>query len=174
MVSFELSNEQRQLKAMAHDFAINEIKPVASRHDETGEWPESVLKKAFELGLVNCHVPEEFGGLALSTFDACLVDEELGYGCTGIATAVTANSLAQMPVIIAGSDEQKKQWLAPFVSKHAICSYAVTEPQAGSDVANIGTEAKSRGDSYVINGQKAWITGAGHAEWFFVLATTDK
>ncbi|HXW60364.1 MAG TPA: acyl-CoA dehydrogenase family protein, partial [Myxococcota bacterium] len=78
------------------------------------------------------------------------------------------------PVIIAGSDEQKKTWLEPFAHEHAICSYAVTEPQAGSDVANIATTAQKKGDDYVLNGQKVWITGAGHAQWFFVLATTDK
>ncbi len=148
MVSFDLSSEQKQLKSLAHDFAVNEMRPVASHHDETGEWPEKVLRKAYELGLINCHIPEQFGGYALSTFDACLVEEELGYGCTGITTAITANSLAQVPVIIAGTDEQKKQWLAPFASEHAICSYAVTEPQAGSDVANIGTTAVRKGDDY--------------------------
>jgi|SRR5579871_1088246 len=174
MVSFELSNEQQQLKELAHDFALNEIRPRAAHYDETGEWPDDVLRKAFEVGLVNCHIPDKFGGPELSTFDACLVDEELGFGCTGIATALTANSLAQMPVIIAGTDEQKKQWLSPFAKEHAICSYAVTEPHAGSDVANIATTATRHGDSYVINGQKAWITGAGHAQWFFALATTDK
>lgn len=174
MVSFDLTSEQLQLKNLAHDFAVNEMRPVALHHDETGEWPDKVLKKAHELGLINCHIPEQFGGLGLSTFDACLVDEELGFGCTGITTALTANSLAQMPIIIAGTDEQKKKWLAPFASEHAICSYAVTEPQAGSDVANIATVATKTGDSYVLNGQKVWITGAGHAAWFFVLATTDK
>ncbi|MCA9508314.1 MAG: acyl-CoA dehydrogenase family protein [Myxococcales bacterium] len=174
MVSFDLTSEQQQLKALAHDFSLKEIRPIASHHDETGEWPEKLLKKAFEIGLINCHIPEKFGGQGLSTFDACLIDEELGYGCTGITTALTANSLAQMPVIIAGTDEQKKEWLAPFAKEHAICSYAVTEPAAGSDVANIATTAVKKGDSYILNGQKVWITGAGHAKWFFVLATTDK
>lgn len=174
MVSFDLSSEQQQLKALAHDFAVKEIRPIAAHHDETGEWPEKLLKKAFDIGLINCHIPEKFGGQGLSTFDACLVDEELGFGCTGITTALTANSLAQVPVIIAGNDEQKKEWLAPFAHEHAICSYAVTEPQAGSDVANIATTAVKKGDSYILNGQKVWITGAGHAKWFFVLATTDK
>lgn len=173
MVNFDLSTEQRQLKALAHDFAINEMRPKAAYHDETGEWPEQIIQKAYELGLINCHIPEQFGGHGLSTFDACLIDEELGSGCTGITTALTANSLAQVPVIIAGSDEQKKQWLSPFASDHAICSYAVTEPSAGSDVANIATTAVKKGDSYVLNGQKIWITGAGYARWFFVLATTD-
>ncbi len=174
MVSFDLSSEQKQLKSLAHDFAVNEIRPIASHHDETGEWPDKILRKAFELGLINCHIPEQFGGQGLSTFDACLVEEELGYGCTGITTALTANSLAQVPVIIAGTDEQKREWLAPFEKEHAICAYAVTEPGAGSDVANIATTATKKGDEYVINGQKVWITGAGHAKWFFVLATTDK
>jgi acyl-CoA dehydrogenase len=173
MVSFDLSNEQRQLKKLAHDFAVNEIRPVASHHDESGEWPAQLLKQAFDLGLINVHIPQNYGGLGLSTFDSCLIDEELGYGCTGITTAITANSLAQMPVIIAGNDEQKKTWLAPFAHEHAICAYAVTEPQAGSDVANIATSAVRKGEEYVLNGQKVWITGAGHAKWFFVLATTD-
>jgi acyl-CoA dehydrogenase len=174
MVSFDLSSEQKQLKSLAHEFALKEIRPEAAHYDETGEWPKKILLKAFELGLINCHIPKEYGGLGLSTFDACLIDEELGYGCTGITTAVTANSLAQMPIIIAGNDEQKKEWLAPFSNTHSICSYAVTEPQAGSDVANISTSAVKKGDNYIINGQKVWITGAGHAAWFFVLATTDK
>ena len=174
MVSFDLRSEQKQLKNLAHEFALKEIRPVACHYDETGEWPSKILLKAFELGLINSHIPTKYGGLGLSTFDACLVDEELGYGCTGITTALTANSLAQMPIIIAGTEEQKKEWLAPFAHNHAICSYAVTEPQAGSDVANIATSAVKKGDDYVINGQKVWITGAGHAAWFFVLATTDK
>lgn len=174
MINFDLSPEQKQLKNLAHDFSVKEIRPLANHYDETGEWPEKILNKAFELGLINCHIPEKFGGAGLSTFDACLIDEELGYGCTGMTTALTANSLAQVPVIIAGTDEQKKEWLAPFAREHAICSYAVTEPNAGSDVANISTMATKKGDDYVLSGQKVWITGAGHAKWFFVLATTDK
>lgn len=174
MVSLELSLEQKQLRDLARDFAVKEIRPRASHYDQTGEWPGDLISKAYELGLINCHIPEKFGGLGLSTFDACLIDEQLGYGCTGVTTAITANSLAQVPVIIAGSDEQKKKWLEPFTRENAICSYAVTEPDAGSDVANISTTAVKKGNDYVINGQKIWITGAGHAKWFFVLATTDK
>lgn len=174
MPNFDLSVEQKQLRNLAREFAVKEMRPVASHHDETGEWPKEILAKAYDLGLINGHIPEAYGGQGLSTFDGCLIDEELGYGCTGITTAITANSLAQMPIIIAGTDEQKKTWLAPFATEHAICSYAVTEPQAGSDVANIATTAEKKGNEYVLNGQKVWITGAGHAKWFFVLATTDK
>lgn len=173
-MNFQLSDDQKQLQELAHDFAKKEMRPKASHYDETGEWPQDVLERGFELGLINLHIPSEYGGLGLSTLDAAIVEEELGWGCTGITTAITANSLAQVPIIVAGSDEQKKKWLSPFASEHHICSYAVTEPGAGSDVAGLQMTAVKKGDSYVLNGQKMWITGAGHASWFFVLAKTDK
>jgi acyl-CoA dehydrogenase len=172
-VSFELSQEQKDLQKLAFEFARDQIRPKASHHDETGEWPDALMKQAWELGLMNAHIPESVGGLGLGTFDGCLIDEELGWGCTGIATAMTANTLAQVPVIVAGTPEQHKKWLAPFIDAPLLCSYAVTEPNAGSDVAGIQTVAKKVGDKYVMNGQKMWITGAGHASWFFVLAKTD-
>jgi acyl-CoA dehydrogenase len=172
-ISFELSAEQQDLQKLARDFARDVIRPAAQHHDETGEWPDAIMKKGWELGLMNAHIPESCGGLGLGTFDGCLIDEELGWGCTGIATAMTANTLAQVPVIVAGSEEQKKKWLSPFTDAPLLCSYAVTEPNAGSDVAAIKTTATKKGDVYVLNGQKMWITGAGHASWFFVLAKTD-
>ncbi len=174
MINFDLSDEQKQLKSLAHDFAEKEIRPKAAHYDETGEWPEDILKKAFELGLVSIHVPSECGGLGLGALDGSLIEEELAWGCMGITTAITANSLGQVPVIIAGNDAQKKKWLTPFSTEHHICAYAVTEAGAGSDVAGIQTTAVKKGDKYVINGQKMWITGAGHARWYFVLAKTDK
>ncbi len=174
MIGFELSEDQKQLRHLAHEFAKDEIRKKAAHYDETGDWPSDVLGKAFELGLVNAHIPTEYGGLGLGALDGAIIEEELGWGCTGIATAITANSLAQIPVIVAGSDEQKRKWLAPFASEHHICAYAVTEPSAGSDVAAIQTIAVKKGDKYVLNGQKMWITGAGHASWYFVLAKTDK
>ncbi|MCC7071469.1 MAG: acyl-CoA dehydrogenase family protein [Deltaproteobacteria bacterium] len=172
-VSFDLSPEQKELQKLANDFARDVIRPAAGHHDETGEWPDAIMKKAWELGLMNAHIPESCGGMGLGTFDGCLIDEELGWGCTGIATAMTANTLAQVPVIVAGSEAQKKTWLSPFVEAPLLCSYAVTEPNAGSDVAAVKTTAIKKGDKYVLNGQKMWITGAGKASWFFVLAKTD-
>jgi acyl-CoA dehydrogenase len=170
---FELTQEQKDLQKLAHEFARDIVRPGAPHHDETGEWPDAIMKKAWELGLMNMHIPESCGGLGLGTFEGVLTDEELGWGCTGIATAMTANTLAQVPVIVAGSDEQKKKWLGRFADAPLLCSYAVTEPGAGSDVAGAKTTATKKGDKYVINGQKMWITGAGHANWFFVLAKTD-
>lgn len=173
MISFELSEQQQALQKLAQEFARDEIRPVAAHHDETGEYPHEVLRKAWELGLMNVHIPTHAGGLGLGTFDGALIDEEMGWGCTGIATAMTANSLAQVPVVVAGSEAQHKRWLSPFIEAPLLCSYAVTEPDAGSDVAGIKTRAVKKGDTYVLNGQKMWITGAGHADWFFVLAKTD-
>ncbi len=173
MIGFELSEHQRGLQRLAYEFARDVIRPAAPHHDETGEWPDEVLRKAWELGLLNVHVPESCGGLGLGTFDGALIDEEMGWGCTGISTAMTANSLAQVPVIVAGTEEQKRKWLSPFIEAPLLCSYAVTEPGAGSDVAGLKTTAVRKGDKYVLNGQKMWITGAGHASWFFVLAKTD-
>jgi acyl-CoA dehydrogenase len=173
-IGFDLTEEQQQLRDLARDFAAKEIRPRAGHHDETGEWPAEILAKAYELGLLNSHIPQEYGGLGLSTTDGVLLEEQLGWGCTGVATAITANTLAQVPVIVAGNEEQKKKYLGRFAEEHHFCSYGVTEPGAGSDVAGLKTIAVKQGDKYVLNGQKMWITGAGHASWFFVLAKTDK
>lgn len=174
MVDFSLTDEQIQLRDLAYKFAKEEMRPVTKHYDQTGEWAEDVMKKAWGLGLLNIHIPQEFGGLGLKAFDGVLIEEELGWGCSGLATAITVNSLAQTPVIMAGTQEQKKIWLSPFAEEHHICSYAVTESGAGSDVAAIKTTAKKIKDVYILNGQKMWISGAGHAKWFFVLAKTDE
>lgn len=173
MVDFKLSSEQEALRRLAHDFAANEIRPVSRHHDETGEYPYATLKKAWELGLMNTHIPEDFGGLGLGTFEGVLIAEENGWGCTGISTAMEANTLAEVPVIVAGNDAQKKKYLGRMTEECLFCAYGVTEPDAGSDVAAIRTRAERKGDKYILNGEKMWITNADKANWYFVLAKTD-
>jgi acyl-CoA dehydrogenase len=173
MIDFSLSDEQRQLRDLAREFAQNVIAPGAREHDESGEFPMDICRQAWDLGLMNMHIPEAYGGLGLGSLDGCVIAEELAAGCSGIYTALEANVLAEEPLIQAGSDELKKQWLTPMTSEFRLASYAVTEPDAGSDVAGIKTRAVRHGDEYVINGNKMWITGAGKASWFFVLAYTD-
>ena len=173
MVDFRLSTEQQQLRELAHSFAENEMRPAAAHHDESGEFPREVLQKAWDLGLMNVHLPEHCGGLNLGSFDGCLIGEELGWGCTGIGTAIEANGLAQAPVMVAGTEAQQKKYLGRMTEEFMLAAYAVTEPNAGSDVASIRTTARAEGDHYILNGQKMWITNAGHANWFFVLAKTD-
>jgi acyl-CoA dehydrogenase len=173
-IDFSLSPEQEDLVKLARDFVKREFTPEVVRHyDETGEFPTPILKKAFDLGLMNGHIPEEYGGLGLHVVDAVMVGEEIGAGCTGIGTAMEANNLAEAPLILAGNDDQKKRFLAPMVEELKLAAYCVTEPGAGSDVQGIKTKARKVGDDYVLNGSKMWITNGGVADWYFVLAYTD-
>ncbi|NWV18446.1 ACADM protein, partial [Origma solitaria] len=169
----ELTDEQKEFQATARKFAMEEIIPVAAQYDKTGEYPVPLIKRAWELGLMNSHIPESCGGLGLGSFEACLITEELAYGCTGVQTAIEANSLGQMPVIIAGNEHQQKKYLGRMTEEPMMCAYCVTEPGAGSDVAGIKTKAEKKGDEYVINGQKMWITNGGKANWYFLLARTN-
>ncbi len=173
MVDFRLSQEQAQLRQLARDFAEKEIRPVAAHHDRTGEWPGEVLRKAWELGLMNTHIPENYGGLGLHALDGSLIAEANAWGCTGIGTAIEANTLAEAPVIVAGTEAQKTKYLGRMTEDCLMAAYGVTEPNAGSDVAGLKTRAERKGDVYVLNGAKMWITNAGKANWFFVLAVTD-
>ncbi|MBU1702726.1 MAG: acyl-CoA dehydrogenase family protein [Candidatus Eisenbacteria bacterium] len=172
-MGFGLTDEQQDLRKLARDFAKQEIAPKAAHHDKTGEFPREIIKKAWELGLINTHIPEEYGGLGLSVLDGCLISEEFAAGCSGIGTAMEANTLAQAPVIVGGTDEQKKKWLSPMLDELKFAAYCVTEPDAGSDVQGIKTTAVKKGNDYVINGQKMWITNGSVADWHFVVAYTD-
>ncbi|MCC7430303.1 acyl-CoA dehydrogenase family protein [bacterium] len=173
-MNLDLSEEQQQIQDLARDFAQNEILPKAAHHDRTGEYPLEIIKKAWEIGLTNVHIPESCGGMGFGVLEDSIISEELGAACTGISTAIEANSLAEAPIIVGASEEQKKEFLAPMTEECLLASYCVTEPGAGSDVQGIKTTATKVGNDYVINGTKMWITGAGYANWFFVLAYTDK
>jgi acyl-CoA dehydrogenase len=122
---------------------------------------------------MNLHIPATYGGPGLGTFDGMLVGEEVNWGCTGIGTSIGANGLGAGPVLIAGSDEQKAKWLPPLLEAPILCSFALSEPEAGSDVARLKTTAERRGDEYVLNGSKTFITNAGYANWAVVFAKTD-
>ena len=173
-ISFALSDEQRELRALAREFAEKEIRPKAAEYDEKSTHPADVVAKAHEVGLMNPHIPEDYGGLGLPGFDGMLIGEELSWGCAGIAVSIVANTLGAAPVMLAGSEDQKQRWLAPLVDDPIVCSFGLTEPNAGSDVSGIETTAIRHGDEYVINGSKMFITNAGHADWLVVFASTDK
>ncbi len=173
-ISFALSEEQRELRKLAREFAEKEIRPKAAEYDEHQTHPADVIAKAHEVGLMNPHLPEEYGGLGLPGFDGMLIGEELAWGCSGIATAIVANTLGAAPVVLAGTDDQKRSWLPQLVETPILCSFGLTEPNAGSDVSGIQTTAVRQGDEYVINGSKMFITNAGHADWLVVFASTDK
>jgi acyl-CoA dehydrogenase len=173
-ISFELSEEQKGLRALAREFARREIRPVAAEYDARSTHPADVIAKAHEVGLMNVHIPEEYGGLGLPGFAGMLIGEELSWGCAGIAVSIVANTLGAAPVMLAGNEEQKQEWLPPLIDDPILCSFGLSEPDAGSDVARIKTTAERRGDEYVLNGSKMFITNAGHAAWTVVFAKTHK
>src|SRR5215212_6271595 len=173
MVDFTLTDEQKALREMAHDFAAKEIRPVAWEYDKDGAWPDGVLRKAWELGLMNTHVAEEYGGPGASTLDGCIIEEELSWGCSGIQTSLGANGLASAPVQLAASEATKAKYLGMLTEAPKLASFCLTEPDAGSDVSGMRTRAVRNGDVYVLNGQKCFITNGGHADWFTVYAKTN-
>jgi len=172
-VAFELNETQKEFQELARKFAEDEIIPKAAHHDRTGEFPWEIVKKAHSLGLMNGHIPTSCGGMGMGVFDGCLIAEQLAYGCTGIMTALEASGLGQTPVLVAGSEAQKKKYLGRLVEEPLLAAYCVTEPGAGSDVNGVKTRAVKKGDEYIVNGQKMWITNGGVANWYFLLARTD-
>jgi acyl-CoA dehydrogenase len=176
IMAFDLSytEEQQALVQTARDFTRKEIVPVAGKYDESGEFPRDILKRAWDTGLMNVEIPEAYGGLGGSCLDHCLIQEEVAYGCLGFNTSLAANMLGAMPLIIAGNDEQKKKYLGRLTREFIFAAYCCSEPDAGSDVAGMSTKVEKRGDEYVLNGQKRWITNGGVASWYTVLATFDK
>ncbi|VIO89069.1 Uncharacterized protein BM_BM2260 [Brugia malayi] len=172
-VSFGLSDTQRKYRDIAMKFAKEKIMPVAAHYDNTGEFPWDIVKEAHRIGLMNPQIPKKYGGLELTCLETTLIVEALAYGCSAIQLCIMGPSLAVAPFIIAGNEEQKKKYLGMLAAEPIIAAYCVTEPTAGSDVSGIKMKAEKKGDSYVLNGTKAWITGGGPAKWFFVLARTD-
>ena len=173
-IDFSLTEEQRALVNTARDFAKQEIIPAAAHHDETGAFPEAIVGKAWETGLLNVEVPEHYDGLGLGCVGHCLLQEELAYGCLGINTSLTANMLAAMPIVIAGNDAQKREYFGRLNDAPILAAYCCSEPDAGSDVAAMTTKVTKHGSDYVLNGQKRWITNGGVASWYVVFATLDR
>src|SRR5215510_3909166 len=174
MVDFTLTDEQIALREMAHDFAEKEIRPVAWEYDKDGTWPQAILEKAWELGLMNSHIEEAYGGPGVSYLEGALIEEELSWGCSGIATSIGANGLATAPLSIGGSEELKAKYLGMLTEAPLFASFCLTEPDAGSDVSGMRTTAVRKGDKWVINGSKCFITNGGYADFFTVYAKTDK
>ncbi|MDP9227650.1 MAG: acyl-CoA dehydrogenase family protein [Actinomycetota bacterium] len=174
MVDLTLTDEQQDLRELAHSFAEKDIRKVAWEYDKEGTWPQDIIDKAWEIGLMNVHIAEQYGGPGLDYLSGCLIEEEMGWGCSGIGTSLMANGLASTPVSLGGSEEIKKEFLGMLTEEPKLASFCLTEPDAGSDVSGMKTTAVKKGDKYVINGSKCFITNGGYADWFTVYAKTDK
>jgi acyl-CoA dehydrogenase len=173
MPDFSLTGEQENLRDLAKKFARSEMLPKAAECDREGLFPESIYRKAWELGLMNLNVPAEYGGSGLQLVEQCLIVEELAHACAGMTTSIIANCLALEPILLGGSSEQKDRVLRPFCEEYQLAAFCLTEPSGGSDAGGLQTRARRDGDHYVISGEKCFITNGPHATLYTVFATLD-
>jgi acyl-CoA dehydrogenase len=173
MIDLDLSEEQRALQKLARDFAQKEIAPVALQYDKEPAFPGEIIKKAHAAGLMNLTCPKEYGGQGLGLVNATLITEELTAACVAIAAMIGINSLACGPILISGTEEQKRRFLIPLNQAGKTASFGLTEREAGSDAGSLKTLAKPEGDHYVLNGQKCFITNASYADLYSIFATLD-
>ncbi len=174
-MDFLLNEEERMMQEMAKNFAEREVKPLASKLDETGEFPVDLVKKMGELGLMGVNIPEEYGGAGLSYVCYAIAVEEIARYCGSTSVIMSVNnSLVCAPLLKFGSEEQKKQFLTPLASGKKLGCFGLTEPNAGSDAGSIQTTAVKDGDYYILNGSKIFITNATHADVALIFASTNK
>jgi len=173
VISFSLSEEQKALQEMAREFAQKEMKPNAAKYDKGEEFPEAIMKKAFKVGFLTCTIPKEYGGGGLSDLDTVIVSEELAAGCAGMYTTMMVNALAYTPIILFGSNAQKKKFLTPQTEMMSFASFCLTEREAGSDAGSLKTAAKKVGSEYIINGSKCFISNGGIAKLYVVFANSN-
>ena len=173
MIDFTLTEEQEALRDMAQEFAEREMRPNAAKYDKGDLFPEEIMKKAFEAGFITSNIPAEYEGVGLGELDMAIISEELAAGCAGMFTTIMAQSLAFTPIILFGTEEQKRKFLTPFSKKLAFASYCLTEREAGSDAGAVKTRARKEGSEYVLNGSKCFITNGGIASLYVVFALTS-
>ena len=173
-MDYFLTDDQKHIQALARRIAEEKIVPIRAELDEKEEFPWSVMKVCADTGLFGVSIPPEFGGMGGGCFENCLVVEELSKACLGVSVSYAASLLGAYPILLGGSDEQKKKYLKEIASGKKLGAFALTEANAGSDAQGIMTEAKKVGNEYILNGTKQWITNGGEAEIYTVIAMTDR
>ena len=173
-MDYLLTEEQRMLQDLAREIAQERIKPIRAQLDEEEIFPWDIIKDLAQADLCGTIIPEAYGGLGLGVMENCLVLEALAMGCVGVATTYAASFLGAYPLLMYGTEAQKSRYLPPLAKGEALAAFALTEPQAGSDAGAIAATAVKDGDFYVLNGAKQWITNAGEAEFYTVIALTDR
>jgi acyl-CoA dehydrogenase len=173
MIDFSLTEEQQALQEMAREFALKEMRPVAAKYDQSHEFAFDVMAKAFDAGFLTANIPEAFGGGGLSSLDLTIISEELAAGCAGLFTSMMACSLATTPIVLFGTEAQKREFLVPLTKKMSLAAFCLTEREAGSDAGAVQTRAVKDGDHYILNGSKCFITNGGVADLYTVFANTS-
>lgn len=173
MIHMELSPQQRAIQLHARRFARESMAPVAALHDREGSFPLELLKEAHKEGFLTPLIPKQYGGGEIGCLGACLQAEELGSACMGIYVSIFVSTLALYPIVRFGTREQKERFLKPFCEHFSLASYCLSEKEAGSDPSSMKTSAVFKGDHYLLNGTKMWITNGGYADLYVVFATRD-
>lgn len=173
-MNFELTEEQTVIQDMARRFTAEEITPHAAKWDEENIFPRETLAKGAELGFGAIYVSETYGGIGLNRVDAALIMEALAYGCPSTSAFISIHNMATWMIDEFGSNAVREKYLPKLITMEHVVSYCLTEPNAGSDAASLKTKAQLDGDSYVLNGEKAFISGGGHSEVYVVMARTDQ
>ncbi|HHZ19003.1 MAG TPA: acyl-CoA dehydrogenase [Firmicutes bacterium] len=173
-MNYFLTEEQEMIRDLARRIAREKVAPVAAELDETGHFPREILEVMAESDLCGVYIPEEYGGLGGGVFELCLVVEEISRACSGVAVSYAATGLGCYPILLFGTEEQKKKYLPGIAAGKTICAFGLTEANAGSDAGGIETTAVLDGDYYVLNGTKQWITNGGEADVYTIVAMTDK
>ena len=173
-MEYFLTEEQQMIQEIAEKIATEKVRPVRAELDESEEFPWEIMKSLAQSDLFGVYLPEEYGGLGGGVLENCLAIEEMGRACIAVATTFAASGLGAYPILLFGSEEQKQKYLPPIASGEKLAAFGVTEAGAGSDAGRIQTTAKRDGDHYILNGTKQWITNAGEAEIYTVVAITDR
>jgi alkylation response protein AidB-like acyl-CoA dehydrogenase len=173
-MDYFLTEDQMMIKELARQIAEEKVVPVRDDLDEKEEFPWEIMKVLAQSDLSGLFIPEEYGGLGKGCLELCIAIEELSRACLGVSTTYAANALGTYPILLFGSEEQKKKYLPDIAAGKRLVAFALTEANAGSDAAGIQTTAKLEGNEYILNGTKQWITNGGEAEIYTVIAMTDK
>ncbi|MBF0506693.1 MAG: acyl-CoA dehydrogenase family protein [Nitrospirae bacterium] len=173
-MDYFLTEEQQMIRDLARQIAEEKVVPVRAELDEKSEYPWEIIKVLAQSDMIGLFIPEEYGGLGRGCLELCLVVEELSRACVGVSTTYAANALGTFPLLLFGSDEQKKQYLPDIAAGKRLVAFGLTEANAGSDAGGIQTTAKLEGSEYILNGTKQWITNGGEAEIYTIIAITDK
>lgn len=173
-MDYFLNEQQTMVRDLARRIAREKIAPVAAQYDESEEFAWPIMKILAESDLFGIYIPEQYGGLGGGIMEMCVVTEELSRACGAIALGYASSALGALPIMISGSEEQKKKYLPEIASGRKLAAFCLTEAGAGSDATAIQTTARKEGDKYILNGTKQWITNAGEAEIYTVIAMTDK
>ncbi len=173
MIGFTLEKEHLAIQEKYRDFAARYIIPNARKYDKSAEFPWEIVKAAYKEKIMNGSMEKKYGGNGFNLFEGAIASEEMGFGCVGTGISIDASTLALTPLMLAANDEQKKQYFGEIVEKQGVAGYCLTEPNAGSDVQGIRTSAIKKGDKYIINGHKRFITNAEVSTFLTVFALTD-